>query len=137
VEKHLPIVDLALIKGGVRLAKVLNDALASYRPGPAAPSLGPGTYSDREAAAHAGEDALVVGTVVTVHRTESGNLYLNFGADYPHQTFSGAVLNPRDSALRNLEGLVGKRVGVRGLIKLYKGQPEIVIESVAQIEVMK
>ena len=137
VGKNLPLVDLAIIKAGVRLAKVLNDALASYQPGPAAPSLGPGVYSDREAVAHAGEVATVVGTVVTVHRTESGNLYLNFGADYPHQTFSGAVLDPRGPALRNLDGLVGKRVGIKGLIKLYKGQAEIVIERVEQIVVME
>ena len=137
VGKNLPLVDLAIIKAGVRLAKVMNDALASYQPGPAAPSLGPGMYSDREAAAHAGEVATVVGTVVTVHRTESGNLYLNFGADYPHQTFSGAVLNPRDPALRDLDGLIGKRVGIKGLIKLYKGQAEIVIERVDQIVLMQ
>jgi len=121
VEENLPIVDLAIIKAGVRLARVLNDALAGYQPGPAAPALGPGMYSDHEAAAHAGEVATVVGTVVTVHRTDSGNLYLNFGADYPHQTFSGAVLNPQGPALPNLDGLVGKRVGIKGLIKLYKG----------------
>jgi hypothetical protein len=137
VGKNLPLVDLAIIKAGVRLAKLLNDALAGYLPGPAAPSLGPGIYSDREAAAHAGEVATVIGTVVTVHRTESGNLYLNFGADYPHQTFSGAVLNPRGPAFRNLDGLAGKRVGIRGLIKLYKGRGEIVIERVEQIVVME
>lgn len=132
----LPIVDLAIIKAGVRLAKVLNDALANYQPGPAAPSLGPGIYSDREAAAHAGEVATVVGTVATVHRTDSGNLYLNFGADYPHQTFSGAVLDPRDPALLKLDGLVGKRVGIKGLIKLYKGHAEIVIRSGEQVVVI-
>ena len=80
----------------------------------AAPSLGPGVYSDREAAAHQGETAMVVGTVFSVHRTESGNIYLNFGADYPHQTFSGAVLDPGSPALRNLDWLAGKRVGIKG-----------------------
>jgi hypothetical protein len=94
-------------------------------------------YPDREAAAHAGEEVTIVGTVVTVHRTASGNFYLNFGADYPHQTFSGAVLNPRDPALLRLEGLIGKRVGIRGVIKLYKGQAEIVIDRIEQIEVME
>lgn len=135
-EANLPIVELAMIKAGVRLAKVLNDALASYQPGPGALPLPIGSYSDREAAAHAGEVAVVVGTVITVHRTDSGNLYLNFGADYPHQTFSGAVLKPRDPALKNLDGLVGKRVGIKGLIKLYKGQPEILIERMDQIVVL-
>lgn len=132
---NLPLVELALIKAGVRLARVLNEALATYRPGPATPALGVGRYSDREAAAHAGEEAMVVGTVVSVHTTASGNVYLNFGADYPHQSFSGAVLDPHDPALRHLDGLTGKRVGVRGVIKMYKGQPEILITSMGQIVV--
>jgi hypothetical protein len=132
---NMPLVDLAIIKAGVRLAMVLNEALANYHPAPPAASLGPGVYSDQQAAAHAGETAMVVGTVISVHRTKSGSIYLNFGADYPHQTFSGAILEPGSAALQNLDGLVGKRVGIRGLIKLYKGQAEIVITTREQIVV--
>jgi hypothetical protein len=133
LEANLPVVDLALIRAGVRLAKVLNNALASYRRAPApAAAAGPHIYSDREAAAHVGEVATVVGTVVTVHRSAAGNIFLNFGASYPHQTFSGAVLNPR-GPWQGLDTLAGKRVGVRGLIKVYKGQVEIVIEGPEQI----
>jgi len=134
VDENLPLVDLALIKAGVRLAKVLNDALTHYQPAPLATSpLGSQIYTDREAAAHVGETAMVVGTVVSVHRSKAGNIYLNFGADYPHQTFSGAILNPRDPAFSQLDTLAGKRVGVKGKIKNYNGQAEIVIESINQI----
>jgi hypothetical protein len=135
-EANLPLVDLALIEAGVRLARVLNEALVAYHPSRAAgPTLPPGTYSDREAAAHVGETATVVGVVVSVHRSKAGNVFLNFGADYPNQVFSGAVLNPRDPKLEHLEGLAGKRVAVTGLIQLYKGRPEIVIQQVEQIQV--
>ena len=134
LQENLPLVDLALIKAGVRLAKVLNDALTHYQPAPLATStLGPQVYADREAAAHVGETAMIVGIVVSVHRSKAGNLYLNFGADYPHQTFSGAILNPRDPAFIQLDTLAGKRVGIRGMIKNYKGQPEILIERMDQI----
>jgi hypothetical protein len=78
---------------------------------------------------------MVIGTVVSVHRTQSGNIYLNFGADYPHQTFSGAVLDPQTPAMHDLDWLAGKRVGIRGLIKLYKGQAEIVVTNMEQIVV--
>jgi len=134
VDENLPLVDMALIKAGVRLAKVLNDALMHYQPAPLAASpLGPQVYTDREAAAHVGEIAMVVGTVVSVHRSKAGNIHLNFGADYPHQTFSGTILNPRDPGFNQLDTLAGKRVGVRGVIKSYKGQAEILIESMDQI----
>jgi hypothetical protein len=73
--------------------------------------------------------------VVSVHRTKAGNVFLNFGADYPNQTFTGAVLNPSDPKLEHLEGLAGKRVAVKGVIQLYKGKAEIVVESAGQIEV--
>jgi len=134
VQENLPLVDLALIRAGVRLAKVLNDALTHYQPASLATStLGPQVYTDREAAAHVGEIAMVVGTVVSVHRSKAGNIHLNFGADYPHQTFSGTILNPRDPGFNQLDTLAGKRVGVRGVIKSYKGQAEILIESMDQI----
>jgi hypothetical protein len=134
VDENLPLVDLALIKAGVRLAKVLNDDLTHYQPARLAASPpGPQVYTDREAAAHVGETAMIVGTVVSVHRSKAGNIHLNFGADYPHQTFSGAILNPRDPAFNQLDTLAGKRVGVRGMIKSYMGQAEILIESMDQI----
>ena len=50
--------------------------------------------SDREAAAHLGETATVVGTVAAVFRSRKGTVYLNFGADYPHQTFTAVALAP-------------------------------------------
>ena len=42
---------------------------------------------------------------------------------------------PSQLPLMALDGLVGKRVGIRGLIKLYKGVAEIVIERREQIVV--
>ena len=134
VQANLPLVDRALVAAGVRLAAVLNEALAGYAPAARLeqPSRA-GFYSDREAAAHVGEMATVVGTVAGVHRSKSGNIYLNFGADYPHQTFSGAVLHPRGGWTQGLDSLAGKRVGVRGRISVYKGQAQIVIKSVEQI----
>lgn len=134
VNASLPQVDLALIKAGVRLAKVLNGALADYRT--AEKDQGPlpkGVYTDGEAAAHLGEIATVIGTVTSVRTSRAGNTFLNFGADYPHQTFSAVVLRPQHPGLQGLDSLRGRRVGVRGLIKLYKGQVEIVVQKPEQI----
>lgn len=133
LEENLPRVDLAIIEAGVRLARLLDESLAGYRPQGPSPSLGVGVYSDAEAAGHEGEDGVVVGVVVTVRHTPSGNSYLNFGADYPHQSFSGAVLSPTDPALTRLDTLAGRRIGVRGKIQRYKGQLEIVIRRADQI----
>jgi len=134
VEANRPVVERALIAAGVRLAKVLNEALAEYRPslGPAA-DHNPGVYLDREAAAHVGETAAVMGSVVSVFRSPGGNVYLNFGADYPRQTFTAVVLAPVPSWTAGLDTLKGKRVRVRGQIVSYQGRVEIVLEDPGQI----
>jgi nuclease S1 len=134
LEANRPIVDHALIAGGVRLAKVLNEALASYRPsGDAAAPSTPGVYSDREAAAHLGETATVVGTIAAVFRSKTGTVYLNFGADYPHQTFTAVALAPAGAWTSGLDSLVGRRVGVHGTIVSYRGRVEIVLRSREQL----
>jgi nuclease S1 len=133
IQANRPIIDHALIAAGVRLAKVLNEVLANYRPSTASASLGPGKYTDREAVAHLGETATVVGTVAGVFRSKGGNVYLNFGADYPHQTFTAVVLAPVGSWAKGLDSLVGKQIGVRGEIVSYRGRVEIVLKGRDQI----
>jgi nuclease S1 len=139
VRANRPIIDRALIEGGVRLAKVLNEALANYRPGAASGGSSPparlpaGVYADREAAAHVGETATVVGTVAAIFRSKQGNVYLNFGADYPHQSFTAVALHPAVGWTDGLDSLVGRRVGVRGTIVTYRGRVEIVLERADQI----
>ena len=137
VEANRPVVDRAIIAAGVRLAKVLNETLAGYRPStePPAADLGPGVYPDREAAAHVGETATVVGTVASVFRSPGGNVYLNFGADYPRQTFTTVALAPAPGWTAGLDTLKGKRVRVRGEIVSYRGRVEIVLRDADQITV--
>jgi nuclease S1 len=134
LQANRPIIDHALITGGVRLAKVLNDALAGFRPASlSAMSAAPGVYTDREAAAHLGETATVVGTVAAVFRSKKGTVYLNFGADYPHQTFTAVALAPAGAWTAGLDSLVGRRVGVHGAIVRYRGRVEIVLQDAGQI----
>ena len=126
--------DHQIIAAGVRLAAVLNQTLASYRPSsPPAAALGPGVYPDREAAAHLGETATVVGTVASVYRSRGGNIYVNFGADYPRQAFTAVVLAPLPAWTAGLDSLAGRRVGVRGAIVSYRGRLEIVLREPGQL----
>jgi hypothetical protein len=133
IEANRPIIDHALIAAGVRLAKVLNDVLANYKVSTRKESLGPSVYTDQQAAAHLGETATVVGTVASVFRSKGGNIYINFGADYPRQTFTAVALAPLESWADGLDSLVGKRIGVRGEIVSYQGRVEIVLKGSDQI----
>ncbi len=74
----------------------------------------------------------VRGTVVQVFVSKGTNVYLNFGAKYPNQTFSADVLAKRTPALLSegtswLTVLEGKEIAVTGKVELYKGKPEIVL----------
>jgi hypothetical protein len=90
---------------------------------------------DTEAAQHVGQKATVEGTVVEVFTSNKGNTFIDFGGDYPHQTFTGYV--PAGSALAggdsSLAALEGKRIKITGTIDLYKGKPEIKITSKDQL----
>jgi DNA/RNA endonuclease YhcR with UshA esterase domain len=90
---------------------------------------------DTEAAQHVGQKATVEGTVVKVFTSKNGNTFLNFGGEYPNQTFTGWI--PKDSPLAadaSLSVLEGKKVRITGTIDLYKGKPEIKLMSKSQIE---
>lgn len=129
-----PVIDRAIITAGVRLARLLNQALARYRPSAAeAVFPGQGVITDREAAAHLGETVTVVGTVAAIYRSKGGNVYLNFGADYPRQTFTAVALAPVAGWTAGLDSLVGRRVGVRGGVVSYRGRVEIVLDHPGQL----
>ncbi len=125
--------DLALVKAGVRLAKVLNSALANYHPTTSKLQLPTGAFGDHEAAAHVGELAMIVGTVVSVRTSRRQTTFLNFGAAYPHQTFTAVVRPPAPIGLQALDTLEGRRIGVRGTIRLHRGQAEIILEKPDQL----
>jgi hypothetical protein len=137
LQENKPVIDHALIAAGVRLAKLLNQALADYHPSaePSTAELGPGVYLDREAAAHVGETATVVGTVMTAFHSPGGNIYLNFGADYPRQTFTAVALAPLPRWTAGLDTLAGRRIRVRGPIVNYRGRVEIELKAEDQISV--
>jgi len=89
---------------------------------------------DSEAGQHVGQHITVEGVVVKVFTSKNGNTFLNFGAAYPRQTFTGWI--PKDSPVAGdaaLSSLEGKRVKITGTIELYRGKPEIRINSKEQI----
>jgi hypothetical protein len=60
--------------------------------------------------------------------------YINFGREYPHQSFAGFVADSGITA-DQITKLQGKNIGIVGTIELRKGKPEIKIMSMYQIVV--
>lgn len=91
------------------------------------------TYTPEEAAKHVGETATVTGRVDGFHQSGKGNIFLNMGGKYPNQCFTGFIPSSSAGQFPNAQQYEGKTVSVSGKIQLYKGKPEIIVTSPAQI----
>ena len=86
-----------------------------------------------EAAKHVGETACVHGKILTVFATESGTHLLRF-CEEGHECAFSAVVFPRDLRhVGDVRTLQGKEVDVHGEIRLYHGQPEIIVRDSRQL----
>ena len=99
---------------------------------PKATNAAPVKISAQEAKNHVGETAVVSGKVFGIHVTQKGDVFMNIGGAYPNQPFT-AVCFQGAIAADELKKFDGKTVNVKGKIKDYNGQIEIVLESMDQI----
>ena len=93
----------------------------------------PMVIKDSEAIRNVGRYVEVCGLVVSVTASPLGTTFINFGREYPNQTFGGFI--PADSGITadQITKLQGKIIGIVGTIELHKGKPEIKIMSMYQI----
>ena len=90
-----------------------------------------------EAIQHVGQEVEVEGSVVRVTTSPLGTTFINFGADYPNQTFAGFIAaDSTVAADQRLTMIQGKIISITGTIRLRDGKPEIDIVSAEQIKVL-
>jgi hypothetical protein len=94
-----------------------------------------------EAKDHIGEKATVCGNVASTHyaaRTKGSPTFLNLDEPYPKQVFTILIWGSDRPKFGDPEAKYGnKRVCVTGMIKDYRGVPEVVAEQPSQIEIQK
>ena len=94
-----------------------------------------------EAKNHIGERATVCGNVVSTHyaaRSKGNPTFLNLDESYPRQVFTILIWGIDRPKFGDPEAKYGnKRVCVTGLIKDYRGVPEVVASQPGQIEIQK
>lgn len=95
----------------------------------------------QQAKNHIGETATVCGNVVSIHyaeRTKGSPTFLNLEERYPNQIFTILIWGSDRSKFGDPEAkYANKNVCVTGLIKNYRGIPEIVAEQPNQIDTQK
>ena len=90
---------------------------------------------DSEAVQYVGKNVEVRGLVVSVTTSPLGTAFINFGREYPDQTFAGFIAagSKMTTDLR-IDTLQGKIIGITGIIELHQGKPEIKVTSADQIK---
>jgi len=88
---------------------------------------------DTEAIRFVGRYVEVCGLVVSVTTSPFGTAFINFGREYPNQSFAGFVAADSGITADQITKLQGKNIGIVGTIELHKGKPEIKIMSMYQI----
>jgi DNA/RNA endonuclease YhcR with UshA esterase domain len=91
------------------------------------------TITPAEAAKHVGEQVVVEGTIDQIVTTVNLTTHINFGGRYPNQVFTATILKARQPYFTGVKEYEGKLVLVRGLVRLYRGKPEIVLEEPDQL----
>jgi hypothetical protein len=75
------------------------------------------------------------GLVGSVTSSPLGTVFINFGRDYPNQTFAGFIeVGSKIATDQWIAGLEGKIIGITGTVELHHGKPEIKITSIDQIK---
>ena len=94
----------------------------------------PIVVKDSEAIQYVGKEAEVRGRVVSVTTSPLGTTFINFGGEYPNQTFAGFIAAGSPIAVdQRLTMIQGKTISITGTIRLRAGKPEIEILSADQI----
>src|SRR6266853_2423069 len=93
----------------------------------------PATYTAAEVAKHDGETATITDRVDGVHQSGKGNIFLNMGGKYPNQAFTAFIPSASAAQFSNAQQYEGRTVSVSGKIALYKGKPEMIVNSPSQI----
>jgi hypothetical protein len=97
----------------------------------------PAVIKDSEAIEYVGKEVEVRGRVVSVTISPLGTAFINFGGEYPNQTFSGFIAaGSKIASHKKLAMIHGKTISITGTIELYKGKPEIKVVSADQIKVL-
>src|ERR1700757_3038360 len=81
---------------------------------------------DSEAIQYVGKEVEVRGYVVSVTTSPLGTAFINFGKEYPNQTFAGFIAAGSKIATdQQIATLQGKIIGITGKIELHREKPEI------------
>jgi DNA/RNA endonuclease YhcR with UshA esterase domain len=93
------------------------------------------TITPPDAGNYIGKTVTVEGAVSEVHHTASGKAtFVDMGGRYPNNVFTGVLFSDDAAKFPDVDSLAGKTIDMTGVIKLYQGRPEIILNDPGQIK---
>jgi hypothetical protein len=136
-----PIIEKQLFYAGIRLAAILEKYFSHISAVPKPSGITPApTITADDAPNHVGQTLTVCGKVfggIYLENSNSQPTLINVGADYPDNPLTLVIFGIVRGGFtyKPEEYLTGKTICVTGLIKLFKGKPEIVVSKENQVQV--
>ncbi len=65
--------------------------------------------------------------------SRSNTTYLNLGGHYPDHAFTPVIFKAKQAQFANVKSYEGKVAQVRGVVQLYRGKPEIILNGPGQL----
>jgi TonB family protein len=93
----------------------------------------PPTITPAEASKHVGEEVIVQGTIDQIVNTVNLTTHINFGGRYPNHVFTATILKAKQPLFTRVKDYEGKVAEVRGVVRLYRGKPEIMLNEPSQL----
>jgi DNA/RNA endonuclease YhcR with UshA esterase domain len=109
-------------------------AVVVQAPNPAQkPAQGPPVITPDQAAKYVGKEVIVQGKITQIALTVNLTTHINFGGLYPNHVFTVTIFKAKQTQFPGVRDYEGKNVEVQGVVHLYRGKPEIVLEERSQI----
>jgi len=92
------------------------------------------TIKPGDAKDYIGQKVTVVGTVDQVYHSTKA-IFLDIGGKYPNNAFSAVIFSSSWNRFENINSYEGKEVEVTGIVKEYRGKPEVILNGTDQIKI--
>ena len=97
----------------------------------------PPVITPAEAAQHVGKEVIVQGKVEQIVTTINLTTHVNFGGRYPDQLFTGKIFKAQQGLFAGVKAFEGKLAQVQGVVRVYRGKPEIGLDEPSQLRLVE
>lgn len=92
--------------------------------------------TSKEVKLHVGDSLIIKGYIADIYLGEKV-AYLNFENKFPKNIFSCAIFSGKFGEFGDLSDYKNKNVEVYGRISVFKGKPQVILNSVKQIKIIR